>query len=289
MKDKSGQKNKVTGKIIKILFDQNAVIRSIISPYLITWNKFSRHPNNTLQSEFKHDILEISTSLHDIDVSPHTILSKQTDGSNQDQHNLPSPSAYQSNIKNHSHFRMHSSLQHQRRQPKKHRSGKAFDTKFEECNDYKADAEGLLNVGRQLFNHTEVTCPLLHPENIKVQDIREYLVQEHAKNPPCDVDPNKDVKRREPRYPMIPKPAAWNAKVDTRVSFTEDTHQDISDDAGFQYAVEEEKELEEEEDENEKLTSTSDIKHKEDLKENKLSDDDSHFPHPSCKALDMST
>eukprot|EP00957_Ditylum_brightwellii_P049571 3759707-Ditylum_brightwellii.AAC.1 len=104
-----------------------------------------------------------------------------------------------------------------------------------------ADAEGLLNVGRQFCNHTEVTCPLLHPESIKVQDIRESLVQEHAKNPPCAVDPNKDVKRREPRYPRTPKPAVWNTKVNAHVLFTEDTNQDISDDTGFQSAVEEEK------------------------------------------------
>eukprot|EP00957_Ditylum_brightwellii_P011694 883682-Ditylum_brightwellii.AAC.1 len=41
LQDKSGQKNKVTGKFIKILFNQNTAIESIISPYFIAWNKFS--------------------------------------------------------------------------------------------------------------------------------------------------------------------------------------------------------------------------------------------------------
>eukprot|EP00957_Ditylum_brightwellii_P209450 15361826-Ditylum_brightwellii.AAC.2 len=79
LQDKSGQTNKLKGEFIKILFNQNTAIRSIISPYLIAWKKFSRYPNNVLQSDFNHDILEIYNSLCDIDVPPHTILSKQKD------------------------------------------------------------------------------------------------------------------------------------------------------------------------------------------------------------------
>eukprot|EP00957_Ditylum_brightwellii_P101612 7744454-Ditylum_brightwellii.AAC.1 len=198
LQDKSYQKNKVTGKFIKILFNQNTAFRSSISPYLIVWNKISRYPSTVLRYDFNHDILDIYNSLHDLDVSPHTNLSKQKDGSHLEQYHLPSPSAYQTNIKTQSQFRTHSSPHHQRRQPRKHRS----------------DAEGLLHVSRQHLDHTNDTCPLLHPENIKVQDIRESLVQECAKNLPCAADPDKDFKRKGPRYAMIHQSTAWNANVD---------------------------------------------------------------------------
>eukprot|EP00957_Ditylum_brightwellii_P156633 11921462-Ditylum_brightwellii.AAC.1 len=162
-----------------------------------------------------------------------------------------------------------------------------FDTKFEGCNYYKVDAEGLLDVGRQLFNHTNATCPFLHPENIKVQDIKEPLVQACAKNHPCVADPNKGFKRKGPRHAMIHKPTTQNANVDKHVSFKEDLHQDLSDDADFQSDVEDEEELEEEEEsEHEDITSTSDKKHEEGSEDNNISDDNSHFPHPSCKTLD---
>eukprot|EP00957_Ditylum_brightwellii_P153264 11664786-Ditylum_brightwellii.AAC.1 len=58
---------------------------------------------------------------------------------------------------------------------------------------------------------------------------REHKV--HAKNPPHAADPNKDFKRKGPIYAMIHKPTAWNAIVDKHVSFKEDLHQDLSDDA----------------------------------------------------------
>eukprot|EP00957_Ditylum_brightwellii_P182930 13934359-Ditylum_brightwellii.AAC.1 len=109
---------------------------------------------------------------------------------------------------------------------------------------------------RQILNHTMGICSLLHPENIKVQDIRESLVQKHAKNLPCAADPNKDFKRKGPRYAMIHKPTAQNTNVDKHVSFKEDLHQDLSDDASFQPTVEDEEELKEEDSEYEDITST---------------------------------
>eukprot|EP00957_Ditylum_brightwellii_P104800 7988493-Ditylum_brightwellii.AAC.1 len=88
---------------------------------------------------------------------------------------------------------------------------------------------------------------------------------------------------------MFHKPTAQNANVDKHVLFKEDSHKDLSDDAGFQSAVEDEAELEEEESEHEDITSTSDIEHEEEPEETNISDDDSHLPHPSCKTLDMFT
>eukprot|EP00957_Ditylum_brightwellii_P167936 12783571-Ditylum_brightwellii.AAC.1 len=70
-------------------------------------------------------------------------------------------------------------------------------------------------------------------------------------------------------------------------SFTEGLLQHLSDDADFQSAVEEEEGLEESE--HEDLASINDIKHEEEPEDNEMSDNDSHFPHPSCKTLDMST
>eukprot|EP00957_Ditylum_brightwellii_P208660 15358404-Ditylum_brightwellii.AAC.2 len=106
-----------------------------------------------------------------------------------------------------------------------------------------------INIIFPLPVHSSPTSEIiLTSEHILHLNIREENPENtaHAKNPSCAADPNKDTKRRGPRYPMISKPSAQNANADKYVSFTEDTHQDISDDAGFQSDEEKEEELEEE-------------------------------------------
>eukprot|EP00957_Ditylum_brightwellii_P108131 8249232-Ditylum_brightwellii.AAC.1 len=60
----------------------------------------------------------------------------------------------------------------------------------------KADVEGLLDVKRKSSTIQKKNCTLFSPGNIQVQELREPLVQSHAKNPNHVVDRTKDMKRK---------------------------------------------------------------------------------------------
>eukprot|EP00957_Ditylum_brightwellii_P014895 1123746-Ditylum_brightwellii.AAC.1 len=65
------------------------------------------------------------------------------------------------------------------------------------------DAEDMVNVAHQFFNHKEEDCPLMGPQNIKVKNTREVLTQHIAKHHPPKAKPEHDIKRKTPVCPMI--------------------------------------------------------------------------------------
>eukprot|EP00957_Ditylum_brightwellii_P093417 7113699-Ditylum_brightwellii.AAC.1 len=92
---------------------------------------------------------------------------------------------------------------HRQYQPKKH----TYSTDFAGCLGCQADAEGQLNIVKQVLHHDVNTCPPLNNANIRDKSIHEAVQQHNAKNP-HNSKPRKelDYQRKLPHLAVVPSP-----------------------------------------------------------------------------------
>eukprot|EP00957_Ditylum_brightwellii_P127635 9733629-Ditylum_brightwellii.AAC.1 len=82
------------------------------------------------------------------------------------------------------------------------------------CSGCQADNESIVNIIKQVLEHTDSTCVLLDNANIRKKSARESGRQSNAKNPPTN-KPKKDLdcQRKMPCLAVIPNQTAKSIQI----------------------------------------------------------------------------